>query len=171
MAKTALLRRLGDVDLRLLRVFHAVVACGGVSAAEMDLNIGRSTISKHLTDLETRLGTKLCHRGPAGFSLTNEGERVYASLMQLFSAIQEFQSDVDDIGTNLTGNLAIAFFDKCMTNPYAKLPDAIRNFERIAPKVTIEVYVEPFNEIETGILNGRFQLGIVAMHHSTRLLI
>ncbi len=36
----AALGQLGDMDLRLLRVFKAVVECGGMSAAELELNIG-----------------------------------------------------------------------------------------------------------------------------------
>ena len=76
MVKRALLRRLGDADLRLLRVFVTVAEFGGLAASEFELNIGRSTISKHLADLELRLGLKLCQRGPAGFALTAEGEQV-----------------------------------------------------------------------------------------------
>lgn len=164
VAKTALLRRFSDIDFRLLRVFRAVVECGGVSAAELELNIGRSTISRHLTDLELRLGSKLCHRGPAGFSLTKEGERIYAAALRLFAAIREFQAEVDETSRSITGQLSIAFFDKSMTNRDAKLPEAIRAFQKIAPQVEIEVHVEPINAIETGVLNGQYQLGIVGMH-------
>lgn len=164
MAKTALLRRLSDTDLRLLRVFRAVADCGGVSAAELELNIGRSTISRHLTDLELRLGSKLCHRGPSGFSLTNEGVRIYQAALQLFSAMHDFQSEVDETNHSITGRLSIAFFDKNMTNAHANVPLAIRKFEKLAPKVEVELHVEPINAIETGVLNGTHQLGIVAMH-------
>ena len=48
---------LHDVDLRHLRVFVAIVECGGLSAAEAKLNLSRSTISARLADLEVRLGT------------------------------------------------------------------------------------------------------------------
>jgi DNA-binding transcriptional LysR family regulator len=51
----AVLGQLGDMDLRLLRVFKAVVDCGGMAAAELELNIGVSTISRHVKDLEVRL--------------------------------------------------------------------------------------------------------------------
>ncbi len=170
MAKTALLRRLSDVDFRLLRVFRAVVACGGVSAAELELNISRSTISRHLTDLEFRLGSRLCHRGPAGFSLTEEGERIHAAALQLFTAIREFQAEVDETNKDLAGNLSIAFFDKNATNPDVKLPDAIRAFEAVAPKVKIEIYIEPVNIVETGVLSGRYQIGIVPMHKTSKNL-
>ncbi|RAD19160.1 LysR family transcriptional regulator, partial [Burkholderia multivorans] len=62
----ALLGQLSDMDLRLLRVFKGVVQCGGMAAAELELNIGISTISRHVKDLETRLGLVLCRRGRAG---------------------------------------------------------------------------------------------------------
>ena len=52
------LGRVTDVDLRLLRIFQTVVDCGGLSAAEIDLGIGRSTISTHIAELEGRLGTR-----------------------------------------------------------------------------------------------------------------
>ena len=48
--------QVSDVDLRLLRVFRNVVDSGGFAAAELQLNIGRSTISRHIKDLEARLG-------------------------------------------------------------------------------------------------------------------
>ena len=38
----AVLGQLSDMDLRLLQVFKSVVECGGMSAAELELNIGTS---------------------------------------------------------------------------------------------------------------------------------
>lgn len=70
MANQAILRSLGDADIRLLRVFVVVAACGGIAASELELNIGKSTISRYISDLEARLGLRLCNRGPSGFSLT-----------------------------------------------------------------------------------------------------
>lgn len=164
MPKKAYLGRVSDVDLRLLRVFRSVVACGGVSAAELELNIGRSTISRHLSDLEVRLGVKLCNRGPAGFALTSEGKRVLSASTRLLSAINSFQSEVDEVHERLAGHLSIALFDKTITNPEARLPQAIRLFDEMAPSVTIEIHVEPVNVIESGVLTGRFDVGIIPIH-------
>ena len=164
MPKKAFLGRVSDVDLRLLRVFRSVVACGGVSAAELELNIGRSTISRHLTDLEVRLGVKLCERGPAGFALTSEGKRVLSASSRLLSALNAFQSEVDDVHQRLAGHLSIALFDKTITNPEARLPQSITLFDEIAPKVTIEIHAEPVNVIESGVITGRFQVGIIPIH-------
>ena len=52
-------RPVQQADLRLLRVFQTIVQSGGISAAEIALDVGRSTISRQLSDLELRLGMKL----------------------------------------------------------------------------------------------------------------
>jgi len=52
VARRALLRSLGDVGVRLIRIFIAVTECGGFAASESELNIGRLTISKHIADLD-----------------------------------------------------------------------------------------------------------------------
>ena len=50
------LAQVSDFDIRLLRIFRSVVECGGFSAAETVLGIGRSAISQQMSDLEQRLG-------------------------------------------------------------------------------------------------------------------
>ena len=52
---TVKLGQVADYEIRLLKVFKAVVECGGFAAAETELNIGRSTISTHVANLEQRL--------------------------------------------------------------------------------------------------------------------
>src|SRR6187402_1443668 len=89
--KRSKLGQLGDADLRLLDVFRKVVDCGGLAAAELDLNIGISTVSRHLKELETRLGLVLCRRGRGGFALTREGERVYAGALGLMASVDAFR--------------------------------------------------------------------------------
>ena len=76
------LKRLTDIDLRLLRVFRTVVEAGGFAAAEVALGISRAAISMAMRDLETRLHLRLCLRGRSGFAVTEEGRQVYQSLLQ-----------------------------------------------------------------------------------------
>ena len=135
MAKRALLGTVTDADLRLLHVFRAVVACGGFAAAELELNINRSTISRHIKDLEIRLGVTLCRRGRGGFALTSEGQQVYASALRIMSAMEDFQHEVDDLHQRLTGSLTIAIFDKTATNPQCHMSRAFCRFDELAPEV------------------------------------
>jgi len=170
MAKKALLGNVTDNDLRLLRVFRAVVACGGFAAAELELNINRSTISRHIKDLEIRLGVTLCRRGRAGFALTSEGEQVYASAQKMMGAMEDFQHEVDELHQRLTGSLTIAIFDKTATNPQCHINQAFARFDELAPEVQPEIHVEPINAIERGVMEGRFHLGIIPNHRPSTSL-
>jgi LysR family transcriptional regulator, transcriptional activator for bauABCD operon len=166
----AVLGPIQDLDLRLLRVFRTVADCGGMAAAELELNIGTSTISRHIKDLETRLGLTLCRRGRAGFALTAEGEQIYAQSQQLLSATEAFRSGVDEIHQRMGGQLQVAVFDKTASNPASHIAQAIALFVRQAPDVALNLHVATLNGIERGVLDGQFHLGIIPGHRSSDLL-
>jgi hypothetical protein len=67
-----MLNTVRSLDLKLLKVFVAVVENGGFSAAQASLNVGQSTISGYMRDLELRLGMRLCNRGISVCALSNE---------------------------------------------------------------------------------------------------
>ena len=166
----AVLGQISDMDLRLLRVFRAVVDCGGMAAAELELNIGTSTVSRHIKDLETRLGLTLCRRGRAGFALTPEGEKIYAQTTQLLVATEAFRSGVDEIHQRMGGQLHVAVFDKTASNPASNIARAIALFTRRAPDVALNLHVGTLTAIERGVLDGQFQIGVIPGHRSSDLL-
>lgn len=166
----AALGQLSDMDLRLLRVFKSVVDCGGMAAAELELNIGTSTISRHIKDLETRLGLTLCRRGRAGFALTAEGEQIYSETLRLLAGADAFRSSVDEIHRRMGGQLAIAVFDKTASNPAAHIGAAIALFSDLAPEVSLHLHVAPLNAIERGVIDGQFQVGVIPGHRSSETL-
>ncbi len=170
MAKRAMLRSLSDVDIRLVRIFLTVTECGGFAASELELNIGRSTISKHISDLEMRIGLKLCNRGPSGFSLTREGEQVLESARKLLASIDGFQSEIDNIHTHLTGTLRIGLFDQSSTNPNAHIHTAIQKFDDIAPEVSLEIALDPPSALEARVSDGSMDVAIVPVHRQSNLL-
>lgn len=164
MAAKSLVTRISDTDLKLLRVFKSVVESGGLSAAETELNIGRSTISKQLADLELRLELTLCNRGPAGFSLTEDGQKVLRAADRLLESVSEFRIEVNEIKQNLAGTIRVALFDQCASNPEAHVSRSIRAFNRAAPNVEIELSLEPPTVIESKVIGGGFDIGIIARH-------
>lgn len=170
MVKKALLGQVSDTEIRLLRIFKAVVECGGLGAAELELNIGLSTVSRHLKDLEARLGLVLCRRGRAGFALTADGQRVYDGALRLLEAMDAFRTDVRDLHAELVGTLSIGLFDKTVTNPQAHIGEAIRDFRRAAPEALLDVKAGTLNEIESGVIDGRLQVGIVPEHRRSESL-
>ena len=166
----AALGQLSDMDIRLLRVFKSVVDCGGMAAAELELNIGTSTVSRHIKDLETRLGLTVCRRGRAGFALTPEGQQIYAETLRLLSSVDAFRSRVDEIHQRMGGELHIAVFDNTASNPQAHIGEAIARFNQAAPDVSLHLHVAPLNSIERGVIDGQFQVGIIPGHRSSDAL-
>ncbi|MDB5895517.1 MAG: LysR family transcriptional regulator [Rhodoferax sp.] len=166
----AVLGQLTDMDLRLLRVFKCVVDCGGMAAAELELNIGISTVSRHVKDLETRLGLTLCRRGRAGFALTAEGQQVYAETLRLLAGADAFRQSVDEIHRRMGGELHLAVFDKTATNPQAQLGRAIALFSEQAPDVGLNLHVGSLHAIERGVIDGQYQIGVIPGHRSSDIL-
>ena len=166
----AVLGQLADMDLRLLQVFKSVVDCGGMAAAELELNIGTSTVSRHVKDLEVRLGLVLCRRGRGGFEVTPEGQRVYDETLRLLAAVEGFRGGIDDIHARLGGKLQVALFDKTASNPRARIGDAIARFTELAPEVELQLHVASINAIERGVIDGTFSVGVIPTHRQSRSL-
>lgn len=67
-----------DVDWADIRVFLAVAETGSISAAARRLSVGQPTVSRHIADLEYRIGARLFLRAATGASLSAAGERLVA---------------------------------------------------------------------------------------------
>lgn len=164
--KTALSGRLTDMDLRLLRVFREIVRAGGLAPAEVALNISRSTISTHLSDLEARLGMQLClrSRGRADFKLTQEGEALYRAIEELDGHLEAFKSQVNAIQSSLTGLLRVVLPDDVLEIPQLDLPATIARLKATAPQLELDVQLAAPQELELEILAGRADIGINPLH-------
>ncbi|WP_417534743.1 LysR family transcriptional regulator [Marinobacterium stanieri] len=158
--------QLSDVDLRMLRIFRAVVESGGFSAAEVELNISRAAISIAMADLEVRMGFKLCQRGRSGFSLTDEGRQVYEFTLQLLTSLEEFKTQVNSLHAHLKGELNIGITDNLVTMPRMHITHALSHLKKIGPDVNINIRMSPPNEIELAVLDGRLHVGMVPHHRA-----
>ena len=154
------LARLDSIDLRLLRVLVAVVEGRGFAAAQTQLNVGASTISNHMTALETRLGVKLCQRGRAGFKLTPEGELVYGETQKLFAAMEAFEFKVGALKASLRASLALGIVDNTITDLSAPIHETIGRFTRQVRDVQLLVECRPPNELLREVLEGRLDVAI-----------
>jgi DNA-binding transcriptional LysR family regulator len=80
-------------DLNDVQFFVAVVESQGFSAAARNLNLPKSSVSRRVASLETRLGVRLIERSPRSLRLTEVGvsfyERCRAILADLDAAERE----------------------------------------------------------------------------------
>lgn len=158
------LGQVGDYEIKQLKVFKTVVDCGGFSAAETALNIGRSTISLHISNLESRLNLVLCKRGRGGFSLTEEGVIIYRMTEQLLESLDAFRITVNNLNASLTGQLRIALSDKVSLDARSRFPELVRDFSKAAPEVFITTNIASMANIERMILNDEADVGFIPYH-------
>lgn len=158
------LGQLGDIEIKQLKIFKAVVDCGGFSASETELNISRPTISNHIAALESRLDMTLCKRGRAGFSLTEEGAVVYQQTNQLLEQLNQFRNTINNLGSSPAGLLKIALSDTFSTDPRCKVTEIFRQFCLQAPDVELKVEVEHMTVMEKLVLNNEVDIAIIPYH-------
>jgi len=155
------LSQVTDLDLRLLRSFTEIVDRGGFAAAQATLNISQSVLSEHIKTLEIRLGFVLCKRGPGGFKLMPEGERVYKAARQLFTAVEDFRTDIGEIGDEMAGEVVLVVEDEVVTNPACQLPRALQLFgERAGRKVRLRVETMVGYQAISRVADGSAHLGL-----------
>jgi DNA-binding transcriptional LysR family regulator len=149
-----------EYDLRLLRIFIAVVENGGFAASESELGVTRSTISVHMSNLEQRMKLKLCSRGRGGFSLTEDGQTIYHAAINLFSSINDFSLLVGSLSKELSGELVIMCSDQLDTNKQRKFAEVIQLVQKSSPNLHIVLDAESIHNIEKALLNDKAHIGI-----------
>ncbi|WP_028291951.1 LysR family transcriptional regulator [Oceanobacter kriegii] len=164
MKTKQVLGQVTDFDLKLIRLFKTVSESGGFSAAESVLGISRSAISIHMSDLEKRLGMRLCQRGRGGFSLTDEGAQVLQATEAMLMAIEDFRSEVNEINSELRGELNIGLMNSLVTQPQMRITNALKALKNQGPGVSINISMSTPSEIERGVIDGRLHIGVVPMN-------
>lgn len=77
-----------QVNLNALRVFALAASHGNLQRAADDLNLSRGAVSQRIKQLEVDLGVVLLERGARGVSLTAEGERCHAAVLESLSILE-----------------------------------------------------------------------------------
>jgi DNA-binding transcriptional LysR family regulator len=154
------MRRLENVDLRLLRIFATVVEAGGFAGAQIALNLSQSTISTHMATLEDRLGFTLCQRGRRGFRLTEAGRTVYEQSLEVFRALDGFATQCGGYSGRLAGTLRLGIVDATISHPFSPLQDVLRRFSARDHAVHVDLEIGAPQELEQAVVDGRRDLAI-----------
>ena len=160
--------QLAGTDLRVLRVFDAVVRHGGFAAAQAELNVSQPTISNHITALEQRLGVSVCQRGRTGFRLTEKGEMVFAATQRLLKALDDFSEEVGSLKGQLAGELKIGVVDCIATDPNSRLQEVIGRFSGRPNEVKLCLSQEFPQNLQEKVLKGDLHLGIGSFPHKIK---
>ncbi|TIO05398.1 LysR family transcriptional regulator [Mesorhizobium sp.] len=148
------MRRLDNIDIRLLRVFVALADSGGFADAQITLNLSQPTLSTHLAELEKRIGAQLCHRGRKQFRLTEVGQATYDAAQKLFRDLDDFGHRISAASGSLSGRLRIGTSDGVFTSDELGIQHALRRFMSPDSDVFIDLSLGTPSELEQQVADG-----------------
>jgi len=90
-----------------MQTFAAVADSGSFVRAADTLGLSRAAVSRHVADLEARLGTRLLHRTTRRLSLTEEGEIFLARCRELIAGVEAAEAELGARGGAARGLLRV----------------------------------------------------------------
>ena len=91
-----------------MRTFAAVVDAGSFVGAADALDLSKPAVSRHVNELEARLGVRLLQRTTRRLSLTSEGEVFHARCKELLAQVDEAEAEVSTRSGEATGLLKLS---------------------------------------------------------------
>lgn len=158
-----MLDELIKIDIKTLRSFMAIVECQGVTAAQSRLNVTTSVISGHLTHLEDRLGMTLCHRGRAGFKLTEDGAAVYEACLSFTEAVASFQHQlhyIRQLDSVRGGHIRLCLIDQMPTFFYDALRQCLAASYLDNPLIHFSIDVQSPESMLEKLLSNESDIGV-----------
>lgn len=154
-----MISRLQPGDIRLLRIFVEVARRRNFSAAAEFLNVGQSSVSTQVKELEERLGFSLCVRGRGGFEVTAAGKRMFEAMQTLEQQMADFVARTAEITDELYGTLKIGIAALLSRNPaICGVPEVFREFTKRHPHVELTVEIIQQAAVEDLIENGSLDI-------------
>ncbi|MCU4319735.1 LysR family transcriptional regulator [Acinetobacter bereziniae] len=157
------LNQVTDFDIKLLKIFKTVCDCHSFTAAESILGISRSAICLHMSDLENRLGIRLCQRGRAGFALTDEGREVLQYIEMLTASIEDFRAKINQMHNQLKGEFNIGIINNLVTMQSAYITKSLAQLAEENSEVVINISMSTLSDIECRVLDNRLHAGAIPL--------
>jgi len=116
--------------------FIAVVEAGSFVAAADALGLSKAAVSRHVADLEKRLGARLLHRTTRRLSLTDDGQAFFVRAKELLAATEEAEAEISARSGEATGLLRI---NAPLSFGVLHLAPLWGRFARDNPKVSLDI--------------------------------
>jgi DNA-binding transcriptional LysR family regulator len=132
----------------------AVIESGTFSAAGERLGVAKSVISRRVSQLEQRLGSRLLHRTTRRLSLTEAGRNFYQRAVQILADLDDAEQGVSSASTELRGTLKLA---APLSFGLAHLSSALTDFLDRHPAIEVNL---DLNDRHVNLVEEGFDLAV-----------
>jgi DNA-binding transcriptional LysR family regulator len=149
-----------NISLNSFLVFHEVAKFRSFSRAAEELFVSQPAVSKHIKQLEQKIGIGLIRRGRGGFGLTEAGEILFKNTHKICAHLQEIENTLANLKKDHHGVLKIG-----TTESYSKclMPKLLSGFQTSYPSIKITLEVGNSEEIEKSLLDYKNDLGLIGL--------
>src|SRR5690348_11731164 len=152
------------LDVRRLRVLHAVSAYGSVTAAAAALGYSAPAVSQQLAALEREVGMKLTERAGRGVELTPAAHILVGHTDALLARLDAAEADLAALRDQIAGRVTLAAFPSAAAG---LVPAAWAALAGSAPQVRLDLTEMEPEESLPAVLRGETE---VAVAHEYDLL-
>jgi DNA-binding transcriptional LysR family regulator len=151
-------------SLNSLLVFHEVAKRRSFSKAAEELFISQPAVTKHIKELERKVGMGLIQRRRGGFALTEAGKILFKYTHKISSHLMDIENLLEDLKKDHQGILKIG-----TTESYSKglMPKLLSGFQTSFPFMKIALDVGNSEEIEKSLLVYKNDLVLIAVTKKT----
>ncbi|MEH6648787.1 MAG: LysR family transcriptional regulator [Motiliproteus sp.] len=146
------------MDIRKLRIFHAVASYGSFTRAAEALPMAQPAVSIAIKKLEQQLDLLLFHRQDKKISLTAEGQVLLGHAERLLADLQQAQLEMDELKGLRKGEVRIGI--PSMLGSYY-FPELLMAFKARYPKLKLTVEEAGTRDIQQMLDKGELDLGII----------
>uniref|UniRef100_A0A7C9N8Q5 LysR family transcriptional regulator n=1 Tax=Muribaculaceae bacterium Z82 TaxID=2304548 RepID=A0A7C9N8Q5_9BACT len=145
------------MEIKCLRTFLAVVACGTYARAAEQLGYTQSTVTVHIKQLEQDLGIPLFERIGRRMVLTQKGTEALAQAADVVAAADRLEALASDQG-ELTGELHVDMAESLLCHAMNRV---IAEFREQAPSVRLRLRDRSCAQISQSLQHGDCDLGVL----------
>ncbi|MGQ9647774.1 MAG: LysR substrate-binding domain-containing protein [Thermodesulfobacteriota bacterium] len=147
-------------SLNSLITFHGVAKHKSFSKAAEELFISQPAVTKHIRNLELKIGVRLIRRGRGEFALTEAGKILYRHTQKISSHLMEIENVLGTLQKDRHGFLRIG-----TTESYSKclMPKLLSGFQTSFPAIKISLDVGNSEEIARNLSTYQNDLAVIGM--------
>jgi DNA-binding transcriptional LysR family regulator len=142
------------MDLNELLVFARVAQAGSFTKAATQLGMPKSTVSRKVSELEKRLGSRLLHRTTRKLSLTDVGRTYYDYCARIMGEVEDAERAVSSLHDTPRGRLRVS-----APSSASFLAPILSEYLKSYPEVQLEV---SFTTRRVDLVEEGFDLAIRA---------